>query len=205
MVELRHNFGCLKDENQDPVPIEQELMIIESTVKHIQMDYPDFRARIIVTGFKFLGQEHAQRTLDILVECCKKSDLVAGFDLINHEDLSSPLLKFVPGILKAKEAQKESKGIDCFLSSGETHSRYNENLVDAILLESKRVSHGFQLSLQPHLLEKLKEQGTCLEVCPISNIILGYVNDLRIHPVRFMIQKGLQISVSSGHPGLFGY
>ena len=36
-------------------------------------------------------------------------------------------------------------------------------------------------------------------------MILGYVNDLRIHPVRFMIQKGLQISVSSGHPGLFGY
>jgi adenosine deaminase CECR1 len=167
------------------------LAIIENTVKHIQMDHPDFRARIIVTGCKFLGQEHAKRALDILVEICKKSDLVAGFDLINHEDLSSPLLKFVPDILKAKEAQKDAKGVDCFLSSGETHSRYNENLFDAILLESKRVSHGLQLSLQPHLLEKMKQKGTCLEVCPVSNLILGYVNDLRIHPVRFMIQKGL--------------
>lgn len=102
MVELRHNFGCLKDDNLDPVPIEEELAIIENTVKHIQMDHPDFRARIIVTGCKFLGQEHAKRALDILVECCKKSDLVAGFDLINHEDLSSPLLKFVPDILNAK-------------------------------------------------------------------------------------------------------
>ena len=118
-------------------------MIIENTFKHIQMDYPDFRVRVIVTGFKFLGQEHTQRALNILVECCKKSDIVAGFDLINHEDLSSPLLEFVPGILKAKEAQRNSKGVDCFLSSGETHSRCNENLFDAILLESKRVSHGF--------------------------------------------------------------
>ena len=57
VVELRHNFGCLTDENQDPVPIEEELKIIEDTVKHIQMDYPDFRARIIVTGSKFLGYE----------------------------------------------------------------------------------------------------------------------------------------------------
>lgn len=57
VVELRHNFGCLKDDNQDPVPIEEELRIIEDTVKHIQMDYPDFRARIIVIGSKFLGQE----------------------------------------------------------------------------------------------------------------------------------------------------
>ena len=115
------------------------------------MDYPYFRARIIVIGFKFLGQEHTQRALDIFVECCKKSDLVAGFDHINHEDFSFPLLKFVPDILKTKNAQNNANGVDCFLSSGETHSRYNENLVDAILLESKRVSHGLQLSLQPHL------------------------------------------------------
>lgn len=94
-----------------------------------------------MTGFKLLGSEHASRALEMIKEC--KSDIIAGFDLINHEDLSSPLLEFVPEILKAKQGNKDQKGLECFLSSGETHSRSNENLIDAVLLASKRVSHGF--------------------------------------------------------------
>ena len=69
IVELRHSFGSLVDENQNAVPVEEELKIIEHTIKHIQVDHPDFKTKIIVTGCKFLGQEHASRALDILQEC----------------------------------------------------------------------------------------------------------------------------------------
>ena len=72
--------------------VEEELKIIENIIKHIQVDHPNFYTKIIVTGFKFLGQEHALRALEVLKECSNKSSIIAGFDLINHEDLSSPLL-----------------------------------------------------------------------------------------------------------------
>ena len=70
VVELRHSFGSIVDENQNPLLPEEELNIIENIVHHIQSDHPDFKTKIIVTGFKFLGSEHASRALDILKECC---------------------------------------------------------------------------------------------------------------------------------------
>lgn len=39
----------------------------------------------------------------------------------------------------------------------------------------------------------------------MSNMLLGHVGDLRNHPIRYLITKGLQISINSGHPGLFDY
>ena len=44
-----------------------------------------------------------------------------------------------------------------------------------------------------------------MEVCPLSSRLLGHVRDLRNHPVRFMLNRGLQVSISSGYPGLFGF
>ena len=44
-----------------------------------------------------------------------------------------------------------------------------------------------------------------MEACPLSNKILGYVRDMRNHPVRFMLCQGVQASISSDDPGFFGY
>ena len=91
------------------------------------------------------------------------------------------------------------------MTCGETNSRSNQNIIDALLLLPKRISQGFQLAFKPELLEDLKKSDHCLEVSPISNLLLGYVNDLRSHPIRFMMANGLQISLNSGHPGILGY
>ena len=44
------------------------------------------------------------------------------------------------------------------LHAGESCDRKNENLYDAILLNTKRIGHGFKLSQHPHLLKLVKEQ-----------------------------------------------
>ena len=36
-------------------------------------------------------------------------------------------------------------------------------------------------------------------------MVLGYTLDLRSHPVRFLLSKGLQASISSDDPGFFNY
>ena len=51
----------------------------------------------------------------------------------------------------------------------------------------------------------VKEKDICIEVCPLSNMVLGYTRDLRTHPVSYMLNKGIQASISSDDPGLFGY
>jgi len=51
----------------------------------------------------------------------------------------------------------------------------------------------------------VKEKDICIEVCPLSNMVLGYTKDLRTHPVSYMLSRGVQASISSDDPGLFGY
>ena len=54
-------------------------------------------------------------------------------------------------------------------------------------------------------MEQYIEKDICVEVCPLSNMVLGYTLDLRQHPIRDLIYKGLQISISSDDPCFFDY
>ncbi|EJT67972.1 hypothetical protein GGTG_14451 [Gaeumannomyces tritici R3-111a-1] len=40
------------------------------------------------------------------------------------------------------------------------------NVVDALLLGSKRIGHGFSLSRHPYIMERMKKQNICLEFSP---------------------------------------
>ena len=42
-------------------------------------------------------------------------------------------------------------------------------------------------------------------MCPLSNFLLGYTYDLRSHPIRDLMHKGLQVSINSDDPGFFDY
>lgn len=53
---------------------------------------------------------------------------------------------------------------------GETlHTLTNTNLFDVLLLGSKRIGHGINLAQHSYLLEKIKQEEVCLEICPVSN------------------------------------
>ena len=36
-------------------------------------------------------------------------------------------------------------------------------------------------------------------------MVLGYTKDLRTHPISYLMSRGVQFSISSDDPGLFGY
>jgi len=95
--------------------------------------------------------------------------------------------------------------MNCFFHAGETHDRSITNIQDSVLLNTKRIGHGFQLAEFPHLVDEIIKKDICVEVCPLSNMVLGYTLDLRSHPCRFLINHGLQISISSDDPGFFNY
>ena len=92
-----------------------------------------------------------------------------------------------------------------FLHAGETRSIKNRNLFDAVLLDNKRIGHGLNLVLFPELINEVKEKDILVEISPISNQTLGYVNDMRNHPGRILLSNGVQCSISSDDPSVFGY
>lgn len=107
----------------------------------------------------------------------------------------------MPEILGAKEVS----GFKCYFHAGETHDASLTNMHDAVLLDSKRMGHGFQLSLFPNLIKEVIERDICIEACALSNMVLGYTLDLRNHPLRYLMHHGLQVSISSDDPGFFNY
>ena len=127
-----------------------------------------------------------EKMIEDILEGSKYTDLIAGFDMVNEEDFTPPIIEFVEEILKGKTLDKKFE-LPCYFHSGETNDRNNENVYDAFLLDSKRIAHGIQLSIRPHLIEMIKKKNISIEACPLSNRILGYVNDLRNHPMRYLL------------------
>ncbi len=51
-------------------------------------------------------------------------------------------------------------------------------------------------------MEIVKERGIAVEVCPLSNQMLGYVPDLRNHPAVLYINAGLPVVLSTDDPAI---
>lgn len=81
----------------------------------------------------------------------------------------------------------------------------NTNLFDVILLDTKRIGHGLNLNFHSYLLDVVKQKKICIEISPLSNQILQYVNDIRLHPAKTFLNYGIPITISSDDPGFFGY
>jgi len=71
------------------------------------------------------------------------------------------------------------------------------------MLGTKRIGHGFAILNHPYLTDLAKERDICLEVCPVSNLVLGYTYDLRWHPARALMHRGVPLTISADDPGFW--
>ncbi|XP_030385308.1 adenosine deaminase 2-A [Scaptodrosophila lebanonensis] len=127
-------------------------------------------------------------------------DFVAGFDLVGQEELGRPLKEFISELLAVPES------IDFYFHAGETNwygSSVDENLIDAVLLGTKRIGHGFALVKHPFVLEMLKKLNVAIEVNPISNQVLQLVTDFRNHPCSHFFADGYPVVISSDDPSFW--
>ncbi|KAI0709750.1 Metallo-dependent hydrolase [Earliella scabrosa] len=134
--------------------------------------------------------------------------LLAGFDVVGHEDSLNPLLDFIQPFQRFRERQNEV-GVDVpfMFHAGETlgdGSNADMNLYDAILLGTKRIGHGFSIYKHPHLMDLCREKGICLEMCPISNEILRLTGSMPMHPLPAIINHGVPVALCSDDPSVFG-
>ncbi|HEX4171210.1 MAG TPA: adenosine deaminase, partial [Acetobacteraceae bacterium] len=72
------------------------------------------------------------------------------------------------------------------------------------LLEIDRIDHGVACTTDPALVRALALRGTPLTVCPLSNFRLNVVQSLAAHPLRAMLQAGLNVTINSDDPAYFG-
>jgi adenosine deaminase CECR1 len=192
----------------------------------------EFTVRSIVTGYRVKSkrlsdEQFRQRVFKHAMLAARKiaeqPDLFVGFDMVGDEKQGCPTSFFAEMFCQInRELVRKNMTLPLYLHDGEsvlspqldlenkdyfqTNSAiYNNNMLDAYLLSCKRVGHGFSLVKLPVLMELYREKGIALEVCPISNQMLNYVHDLRMHPAVSFINAGLSISLSPDDPAIFQY
>jgi len=66
-----------------------------------------------------------------------------------------------------------------------------------------RIGHGVRAAEDPVLIEELADKGVTLEVCPGSNIMLGFYPNFAAHPLRRLHDAGVKVTLNSDDPPFF--
>lgn len=72
------------------------------------------------------------------------------------------------------------------------------------ILKVDRIDHGNRALEDAALTRRLIETGMTLTVCPMSNLKLCVVSELKAHPIREMLDQGIKATINSDDPAYFG-
>ncbi|XP_034951979.1 adenosine deaminase 2-like [Chelonus insularis] len=202
-LELRSTIPKLYDLNGTEYGPLETMKIYYQTTERFREEHEDFvGVKIIYSPHKNGLTEDVFKKINLTSSLMKKyPDFFAGLDLVGHEDRLVPIKKYIPGLSHLINKVK------FYFHAGETNwygLASDENLLDAILLNTTRIGHGYAVVKHPEVLEIVKQRNIPIEVCPISNQVLGLVKDLRNHPANILFASNFPVVVSNDDPGLWG-
>jgi adenine deaminase len=149
---------------------------------------------LILCFLRHLSEEDAFKTLE---EALPYREHVIGVGLDSSE-LGHPPEKFERVFARCREL-----GLRLVAHAGEEGPPdYMWQAID--LLKVQRIDHGVAALQDPLLMAELAHTRLPLTVCPLSNLKLCVVRDLREHPLKTMLDAGLCVTVNSDDPAYFG-
>ena len=78
-------------------------------------------------------------------------------------------------------------------------------ITDAIdLLGAERIDHGVACEADATLVDRLARARVPLTLCPLSNLRLCVIDDMRDHNLKRLLDRGLCVTVNSDDPAYFG-
>uniref|UniRef100_A0A3Q3VJD7 adenosine deaminase n=1 Tax=Mola mola TaxID=94237 RepID=A0A3Q3VJD7_MOLML len=182
------------------------LKTYQDITRQFTAEHPDFfGARIIFTVNRGVNMSVMTRVVEKAMRLQRDfPDIMAGFDLVGREDSGRPLWYFRDALSMPSE---RGVTLPFFFHAGETSeygTEVDQNILDALLLNTSRIGHGFALSRHPLAKVLSRKRGVAVEVCPISNQVLTLVKDLRNHPAAALMSEDHPLVISSDDPAMFG-
>ena len=150
--------------------------VIEGILEALEQGEADFgiSSHLILSFLRHLSEEAAFETL---AEAQPYYDRLLGVGLDSSE-LGHPPSKFERVFAKAV-----SLGLKSFAHAGEEGPP--EYVYEALdLLKVDRIDHGNRSLEDDTLIKRLVKEGMVLTVCPLSNLKLCVVDDLKKHPLK---------------------
>ena len=151
-------------------------------------------SQLIMCFLRHLSEEKAFETLEQALPF--KDEIIAvGLD---SSEVGHPPAKFERVFAKAREA-----GFLIVAHAGEEGPP--EYIWEALdLLKVNRIDHGVRSEEDKQLMARLIAEKMPLTVCPLSNLKLCVVNDMKEHNIRRLLQQGVKVTVNSDDPSYFG-
>ena len=113
-----------------------------------------------------------------------------SIDICGFENYQ-PVEVFLPLYRKA-----ERYGLVKKMHAGETGTA--DDIRRAVeVLGLSEVHHGISACTSKETMGFLADNRIRLNVCPSSNVMLGYVKDYRDHPIRILVENGIQVTINT--------
>ncbi|HEX8973080.1 adenosine deaminase [Oryzihumus sp.] len=138
--------------------------------------------------------ERARCTVDLALR--HRDDGVLGWGVAGEE--SYPLAPFEPLARESAEA-----GLHLVHHAGEACDP--DSIREALGAgRAERIGHGIRVLDDPDLVAEVRDREIALEVCPSSNVGLGFVPDWAAHPLPRLVAAGLRVTLNTDVPSVLG-
>ena len=165
--------------------------VIESVLQaaeHFQV-----MVRLLISFNRHESIELAREAVGIALD--RHQDGIVGVDLAGNE-ADFPAGPFQELIDEAKQG-----GLRVTIHAGEWGGP--ENVREAIEdLRADRIGHGIRVLEDARVVALARERGIPFEVCVTSNLHSGVVDHLSDHPIRRMIESGLNVTINTDDPSI---
>ena len=184
----------------DPQTHTKRGVSFETVIKGIQKAREDAKEKygisslLIMSYLRHLSEEDAFETLE---QSLPYKHLIKAVGLDSSEK-GNPPSKFQ----KVFEASIKEGYVPVAHAGEEGPAEYIWEALD--LLKIARIDHGNNCLTDEVLVKRLVDDKIALTVCPLSNLELRVVDDLKDHPLKKMLNLGLKATVNSDDPAYFG-
>ena len=161
-------------------------------------DYPDILANLILCCMRGRGKEQANLETITLAEKNLGKGVVA-IDLVGAEAL------FPTSDYKALFEYASSRGIPFTIHAGEADGAISISC--ALDYGAKRIAHGIRCYTHPDIMQRIKDSGVCLDICPKSNLdthALHDVNSIEQYPLPVILNAGVEVTVNTDNLAVSG-
>jgi adenosine deaminase len=179
------------------VPMRTVFAGIAGALRQAKAEY-GFSSGMILCFLRHLPEADALETLDEALA------LRADFaDLWNGVGLDSSEVGHPPEKFEHVFAEARRQGFHIVAHAGEEGPpAYIHGALD--VLKAERIDHGVRSEEDPALMQRLARERIPLTVCPLSNLKLCVVKDLREHNLARLLRAGLCATINSDDPAYFG-
>ena len=161
--------------------------IISNKTK-IESEKSGIEVGLILCTLRHFSVDQSLQTVKLVKDFSNKN--VVGFD-IAADEAGFPIENHIKSFQFARD-----NNIFCTAHAGEALGA--DSVINTLkYLKPNRIGHGVRCIEDNSLIEKIKKENIHLEICVTSNIVTKVFNNLKDHPVNFLLNKGISLSINT--------